>query len=183
MNHGPVALGNFLHTHGNAQFLKNRIGGYRSKSEARQKKISRIENLLQNKLQQIEGLISHLEGLPDEQEQHRHYQKIGELILAQISNITPGKKKVKITDLYDPDQKMIQVSLNPHLTASENATQFFEKARKVAENTRQVRENIKQLLEQKKKLTGLTHQLCKDSDWQTIHRIEKQRPTQGKQQA
>ena len=144
-----------------------------SKFETLNKKINKIEELLQNKLTQIEGLILHLQSLPQEKEQQQFYQKIGELLLAQIANIPSRQKEVHIVDLYDPDQKELQVSLDPKLSIAENAKTYFIKARNVAENVRKVKVNIHQMSEQKEQLLKLKKQLDENPDWKSLNRLEK----------
>ena len=130
--------------------------------------------MLQDKLTQIEELILHLKSLPDEQKQQQFYQKVGELILAQIANIPQGEKEATIIDLYDPEQKEIKVSLDPTLSIGDNATVYFTKAKNVAENVRQVKNNIQRMEGQKRQLLKLEEQLEENSDWNSLNRIEKQ---------
>jgi predicted ribosome quality control (RQC) complex YloA/Tae2 family protein len=146
----------------------------RAKLERQNKKTKKIDDLLQSKLTQIETLILHLQSLPEERQQQQYYQKVGELLLAEIANIPSGQKTASLIDLFDPDQKELKVSLDPNLSIGENAKTYFIKAKNVAEQVRQVKVNIRQLIEQKKKLLKLKKQLEENSDWKSLNRLEKQ---------
>jgi len=59
-------------------------------------------------------------------ENAEHYQKLGELLTANMHLVTKGDKEVTVIDYYDPDQKELRIDLNPNKTPSENAQSFFK---------------------------------------------------------
>ena len=63
-------------------------------------------------------------------------RKLGELILANLPSIDAGTDFAILTDYYDPDGEEIRISLDPMLSASENAQRYFKryaKAKRVLE--------------------------------------------------
>jgi predicted ribosome quality control (RQC) complex YloA/Tae2 family protein len=65
-------------------------------------------------------------------------RKLGELILANAPEISPGTKTVEILDYFDPSGEKIEVCLDPMLSAPENAQRYFTtyaRAKRVLENT------------------------------------------------
>ena len=54
------------------------------------------------------------------------FKKKGDLVLAHLNDIAPGQQTLICDDLYsDTDQKQIEITLNPNLTASQNAQNFY----------------------------------------------------------
>ena len=51
----------------------------------------------------------------------------GELITANIYQISKGFEQIEVINFYDPEGKTKVISLNPHLTPAENAQYFFKK--------------------------------------------------------
>jgi predicted ribosome quality control (RQC) complex YloA/Tae2 family protein len=52
-------------------------------------------------------------------------KKWGDLILANIHEITAGQAKLICQDLYDSQNATVQIKLNPNMTASQNAQHFY----------------------------------------------------------
>ncbi|WP_405102315.1 NFACT family protein [Oceanobacillus sp. FSL H7-0719] len=71
-----------------------------------------------------------------------HYQKYGELLTAHLHLVKQGDSKVKVIDYYDPDQKEIEIELNPNRTPSENAQRFFKTYQKLKNSKVMVEKEI-----------------------------------------
>lgn len=56
----------------------------------------------------------------------------GELITANMYRISRGDKVLEAPNFYDPEQKTVEISLNPSLSPSQNAQRYFKKYRKAA---------------------------------------------------
>ena len=145
----------------------------KQKAEDHDKIVTNIKSLINSKLEQLEHLIRKLNNLPDEQEQREYYQKIGELLLAQMLSIPEGSSQIRLTDLFDPEQPEISVTLNPELSVQENAQKYFNRAKRVAENRRQVRQNLKSLKIQQEDILNFQAILDKPLDWKALKRVEK----------
>jgi predicted ribosome quality control (RQC) complex YloA/Tae2 family protein len=52
-------------------------------------------------------------------------RKLGEVILANVPQISAGMSCAKLTDYFDPQGEDIEVPLDPRLSASENAQRYF----------------------------------------------------------
>ncbi len=144
------------------------------KTETRLKKINAIESLLEKKVHQLDSLLEQLGKLPDEQELRGQYQKYGELLLAQMYDIPARSSEALVIDLFDPGQKQLKISLDPRLTAKENAQSYFQKARNAASQKKKTDQNIRHLSRQKKKLISLQQALTKKVQLKDLLRIEKE---------
>ncbi len=58
------------------------------------------------------------------------YRKLGELLVANLNRVKKGDAKISVIDLYDPDQKAVDIPLEPALSPQENVELYFKKARK-----------------------------------------------------
>lgn len=91
------------------------------------------------------------------QAQNAHeYRLYGELITANIYQISKGMDKVELANYYDPDSKLIEIPLDPGKAPSENAQRYFKKynrAKKALTMT------TKQLKETKREMDYLESQL------------------------
>lgn len=70
------------------------------------------------------------------------YQKYGELLTAHLHLIQPGDTKVVVMDYYDPNQKKLEIDLNPQLSPSQNAQRFYKTYQKLKNSRKIVEEEI-----------------------------------------
>jgi predicted ribosome quality control (RQC) complex YloA/Tae2 family protein len=54
------------------------------------------------------------------------YQKWGELLTANLYNISPGSTEVTVEDYYDPSLGCLTIPLNPHISAIDNAQRYYK---------------------------------------------------------
>jgi predicted ribosome quality control (RQC) complex YloA/Tae2 family protein len=53
------------------------------------------------------------------------YQRLGELITANLYRIPAGAKEITVEDYHQPDFALLTIPLNPNLTAIENAQRYY----------------------------------------------------------
>ncbi|SDJ73495.1 Rqc2 family fibronectin-binding protein [Sediminibacillus albus] len=71
-----------------------------------------------------------------------HYQRMGELLTANMHTVKHGDQNVRVVDYYDPNQQEITIELNPNKTPSENAQSFFKTYQKLKKSKQIVVEEI-----------------------------------------
>lgn len=76
------------------------------------------------------------------------YQKLGELLTANMHLVKQGDTAISVVDYYDPDQNEITIELNPNKTPSENAQSFFKTYSKLKTSKIKVEEEIKKTKEE-----------------------------------
>ena len=54
------------------------------------------------------------------------YQKWGELLTANLYNISPNTKQVTVEDYYDPALSTVDIPLNPNLSPIDNAQRYYK---------------------------------------------------------
>lgn len=70
------------------------------------------------------------------------YQRLGELLTANMHQVKQGDTTANVIDYYDPDQNEIMIELNPNKTPSENAQSFFKTYQKLKTSKEKVQHEI-----------------------------------------
>lgn len=90
-----------------------------------------LYRLIQNELHKNQRkLKKHYQTIEDAQDAVK-YQRLGELLTANMHLVKKGDASVTVTDYYDPEQKEMDIPLNPHKTPSENAQHYFKRYQKL----------------------------------------------------
>jgi len=66
------------------------------------------------------------------------YQKLGELLTANLYQISPGLKEITVDDYTDPEYKPLTIALDPALSGIDNAQRYYKlynKAKSTLKNT------------------------------------------------
>ncbi|MFB4167558.1 NFACT family protein [Virgibacillus sp. JSM 102003] len=90
----------------------------------------------QRKLKKHEKTIKKAEGAD-------RYQRLGELLTANMHQVKQGDQTATVIDYYDPDQNEMIIELNPNKTPSENAQSFFKTYQKLKTSMKKVKQEIK----------------------------------------
>ncbi|UWG96085.1 NFACT family protein [Dehalobacter sp. DCM] len=75
------------------------------------------------------------------------YQKLGELLTANLYKLTPGMKEVTVEDYTDPEYQPLTITLDPNLSGIDNAQRYYKiysKAKSTIKNTLPLQEDVRQ---------------------------------------
>jgi len=100
--------------------------------------LEKQQNLLQRK---ANGLRADLERA----EKSEEYRIQGELLLANLHNITRGQKQVELQNYYSPELETLLIPLNPEQTPSENAQTYFKKYTKAKRGYSLIQQRLAEL--------------------------------------
>ena len=145
----------------------------RQKMDRLKEKKKQIGELIDQKIAQLEHIINQLNSLPDEVEKRAFYQRMGELLLAQLPNIMPGSEEVELIDYFDTDQRRIRVRLNPNLSPRQNAENYFRKAKETGKRHQELEVRIKQLKKDRAELGRMRERFLSTQNYKELSRIEK----------
>jgi predicted ribosome quality control (RQC) complex YloA/Tae2 family protein len=81
------------------------------------------------KISSIEYHLQQLSGQKNDPQAAERYLQIGQLITAQPHLIRPGTTEIKLVNYFDESMPEITVTVDPQLSAAENAAFYFNKAR------------------------------------------------------
>ncbi|MFC4557054.1 NFACT family protein [Virgibacillus kekensis] len=87
------------------------------------------------------------------------YQRLGELLTANMHMVKQGDESVQVVDYYDPDQKEITIEINPNKTPSENAQAFFKTYQKLKTSKEKVNQEIRKTHDEISYLDQLLQQI------------------------
>lgn len=88
-----------------------------------------------------------------------HYQKLGELLTANMHAVKKGDKEITVVDYYDPEQKELTIELDPNKTPSENAQRYFKTYTKLKNSKKIMEEEIAKTEEEIAYLEQILHQI------------------------
>ncbi|MYG00313.1 fibronectin/fibrinogen-binding protein [Candidatus Poribacteria bacterium] len=86
-------------------------------------------------------------------EKAEDYRIYGELLLANLHNITRGQKQVELQNYYSPELDTLTILLDPELTPSDNAQTYFKKYTKAKRGFSQIQQLIAALEAEQKILS------------------------------
>lgn len=108
-------------------------------------KKKQLSALLNNKARRLKKLKTKLQKELEESEKSEEFKRIGELLLSNLKHIPIGKEKVEIINYFHPEQKKIEVALNPTISPQENAQKYFNKYSKAKKAGPIIKKRIKKL--------------------------------------
>lgn len=87
------------------------------------------------------------------------YQRLGELLTANMHLVQKGDKFVTVIDYYDPNQAELVIELNPNKTPSENTQGFFKTYTKLKTSKQVVEKEVRKTTEEINYLEQLLQQI------------------------
>lgn len=145
----------------------------RQKMDRLREKTGRISELIEQKIGQLNHIIAQLQSLPDEADKRAFYQKMGELLLAQLHRVSPGSEEAELIDYFDPEQRTVRVRLNPHLSARENARNYFRRAKEAGKRRQELEERLRHLEKERSELLRMKERFPLTRSFKELNRIEK----------
>ncbi len=143
-----------------------------SEQHALTQALKKQENLLQRK---ADGLCNDLERA----EKSEDYRIQGELLLANLHNITRGQKQVELQNYYSPELEMLVIPLDPEQTPSENAQAYFKKYTKAKRGRSRILQLISDLEAEQETLRLCVSKLESADTLQTLQRLRTEFVTNG----
>ncbi len=107
-----------------------------------------VNNYLNKNIKKQKKLKNQLEESKDAEK----YKKMGELITANIYQITKGDKKAVVQDYYSDNQEKIEIKLEASKSPSDNAQKYFKKYNKLKKSVKHLKREIAKLRHEEKYL-------------------------------
>lgn len=101
-----------------------------------------------------------------------HWQKLGELLLANIHLCKKGDTHVKVTDYYQLQQPEITIDLDPALTPSENSQLFFSKYAKAKKSEKVTRQQLRKTTAERKYIEEIMFHIEQADSLQDLEEIK-----------
>ncbi|MRX73342.1 DUF814 domain-containing protein [Bacillus lacus] len=101
-----------------------------------------LERFAANEKKKNINKIKKLEKTLGDAEKADRYQLYGELLTANMYALTKGDKEAEVINYYDEENPVINITLNPLKTPSENAQNYFQRYQKAKNSVAVVQEQI-----------------------------------------
>ncbi|WP_332630727.1 Rqc2 family fibronectin-binding protein [Halalkalibacter flavus] len=101
-----------------------------------------LERFLKNEWQKNKKKIKKLEQTLHKAERAKEYQKLGELLTANLHMVKRGDTQVEVIDYYDEEGGTALIKLDPQKSPSDNAQAYFKKYNKAKNSVAVVEEQI-----------------------------------------
>jgi predicted ribosome quality control (RQC) complex YloA/Tae2 family protein len=101
-----------------------------------------LERFLRNEWQKNKKKIKKLERTLIQAEQAKHYQKLGELLTANLHMVKRGVKQIEVVDYYDEEGGTVTIELDPQKSPSENAQAYYKRYTKAKNSIAVVMDQI-----------------------------------------
>ena len=133
------------------------IAGVRAKLKARLDKSIKLSR----------NLRSDLAAQGNEQE----YKRYGDLLLANLATLERTGDAVRVTDLYDPEQQLIDIPLDENLTPQAGAERYFKQYQKARRGRQEIEKRLNIVDREIEKLRDLSAQLDRVSTTENLSHI------------
>lgn len=107
-------------------FYSNKAERDRVKQQAKD-----LERIVKNEITKNKRKIQIHQKTLQKAQHAEKYQKLGELLTANMHLVKKGDTSITVIDYYDPDQSEISIDLQSDKTPSENAQIYFKRYRKL----------------------------------------------------
>ncbi len=101
-----------------------------------------LERLIGNELQKNRSKIHKLERTLQEAENAGEYQRLGELLTANLYAVKKGMNKIDVLNYYDENAGTITIALDPQKSPADNAQKYFSRYQKAKHALVVVQEQI-----------------------------------------
>lgn len=109
----------------------------KSKKEARSdlSEKQKVLELVEKIVLRLERKAARIKEDMSDADRYDEYKKYAELLKINLPKIKKGANSIDLTDIYAGDNKTIHIPLDPALTGSENAGEYFKKYRKAKDKS------------------------------------------------
>lgn len=118
-----------------------------------------VERLIGNELQKNRSKIEKLKQTLAEAENAGQYQRLGELLTANLYAVKKGMTEVEVVDYYDENGAMAVIALDPQKSPADNAQKYFSRYQKAKHAIIVVQEQIEKTKEEVRYFEALLQQL------------------------
>ena len=139
----------------------------------------RLSDIINNFLEKNRKKQRELKGKIKESKKADKYKKIGELIKSNIYQIDKGQEKVFLTDYFDPEQKEIEIDLNPKITPAENAQKYFKKYEKAKKSYNHLKKELGKFRHKERYLEQVELNIDQAESEEDLIEIEKELREEG----
>jgi predicted ribosome quality control (RQC) complex YloA/Tae2 family protein len=149
------------------------------KDKELKKAVRELNKIVNNYINKNEKKQKKLKKQLEESKDADKYKKFGELITSNIYQLNKGDKKAEITDYYSPEQKKVEIKLDPSLSPSENAQKYFKKYNKLKKSVKHIKRELAKLRHEEKYLNQVSLNIEQAESLEDIEEIKNELTEEG----
>jgi predicted ribosome quality control (RQC) complex YloA/Tae2 family protein len=143
------------------------------------KKASDLNRIVRQNIERCEKKIQiHIDTL-EKNSNPEIFRLHGELITANIHNLSKGMEKCSLMNYYDPEQKYVEIELDENRTPQENAQWYFKKYNKAKTTRNFAMEQLKLAKTELEYLENVLYSIENADSAEIIEQIREELRTQG----
>lgn len=171
----PLPLRQFQHTSSqNYDTMSEALSAY-YQAIIEKEKLTTLKQKLTQSLEKHNTLLKRKESALQKDlagaEKSEEYRICGELLLSNLHEIKRGQKQVEIQNYYSPDLDVLTISLNPELTPSDNAQNYFKKYSKAKRGQSQIQQRLGELEAEQNVLRSYEVKVNSANDLEALTRL------------
>ncbi len=89
-----------------------------------------LEQLLKNSKKKLTRRLTRISKDMEVSQNSEYFQRLGDLILANLNNIHIQEDKIELHDIFEEDAPLLVIKIDPRKSLAENARQYFSRAKK-----------------------------------------------------
>lgn len=133
--------------------------GNKAERELVKQKIGNLFKWLQREIKKNENKLQKLTDTLNKAQNADHFRILGDLLTASLHTIKRGDHSAEVINYYEEPPSTVHIELDPRLSPSENAQQYYKKYTKSKNSITIVQEQIKQTKEEIVYLETILQQL------------------------
>ena len=139
----------------------------------RDKKLQDLLRGIRIRIKKNEALAGSLREEKTEAEDYEASEQKAHLLNVHISELKRGMHSITVEDIYDSEQKTVEIELNPEWTPQRNIEQYFSQSKKMKLSVKKIEERIRVLDSETMRLKTMLIELeqAENKDWKKIDKI------------
>jgi predicted ribosome quality control (RQC) complex YloA/Tae2 family protein len=133
--------------------------GNKAERDTVKQRVADLLKFLQNEKSKNHKKIEKLNKTLEKAQDADQFRILGELLTASLHQVKRGDSEIEVLNYYDPEQQMMVIPLNPQLSPSDNAQQYFKKYTKGKNSLTVVQEQITSTEQEIEYIISLQQQL------------------------
>jgi predicted ribosome quality control (RQC) complex YloA/Tae2 family protein len=146
------------------------------KREEEQKKVKlkRFSGIARGAQKRLERRKGKIEEDLEQAEKFEQYKRFGDLLMMSKDRMKRGQESVKLTNIFDPQQNLVDIRLNPKLSPIHNAQAYFKKYKKAKDSLAVMRKRKAETEKEIAQLQKISEKLSEEGKEQRLPEIGKE---------
>ncbi len=142
--------------------------------QQRQASLSRFSEVASRAQKRLERRKEKIEEDLKQAEKFEQYKRFGDLLMMSKDGMKRGQEAVKLTNIFDPQQSLVEISLKANLSPIQNAQAYFKKYKKAKDSFVVTRKRKAETEKEIAQLGNILEKLSDEAKELRLEEIEKE---------